>query len=427
MAVNNKPKRARRKGDAPPRKPPNYPDFPLYSHPLGYWSKKIGGKIMHFGRWGRVVNGRMQSLPYDEGWREALKNYKARIDDARLGYISGTVVNAKTAVVEGVTLADVCNEFRTAKQLKFESKGIGKRTYEEYVSTTDRLIKRFGGKRRVDDLGASDFALLRKELADSYGPYRLGNEVQKVRTVFRYALAAGVIDKPVRFGPEFVKPSEAAVRKHRAKMGKRMMEPAECRKLIDAAGGPLKAMILLGLNCGFGNHDCATLPFETENGSKVIDLDSGWIEYARPKTGIERRAPLWPETIKAIKDSIAARPKPKIDADGLVFLLPSGRPWLCRGIANPVSVAASALMKECGIKDKANDNGSKEEKKGFGFYTLRHVFRTVADGSKDQPAIRLIMGHVDQGIDADYRETIDDARLLAVTNHVRAWLFGGAT
>ena len=29
-----------------------YPEFPLYAHPLGYWSKKIEGRIRHFGRWG---------------------------------------------------------------------------------------------------------------------------------------------------------------------------------------------------------------------------------------------------------------------------------------------------------------------------------------------------------------------------------------
>ena len=40
--------RKRRKADARPAKP--YSDFPLYAHPLGYWSKKIKQKIIHFGR-----------------------------------------------------------------------------------------------------------------------------------------------------------------------------------------------------------------------------------------------------------------------------------------------------------------------------------------------------------------------------------------
>ena len=60
----------------------------------------------------------------------------------------------------------------------------------------------------------------------------------------------------------------------------------------------------------------------------------------------------------------------------------------------------------------------------LGFYALRHTFRTVADATKDFPAIRLIMGHADQSIDDVYREGIEDSRLVAVTDHVRQWLFG---
>ena len=58
-------------------------------------------------------------------------------------------------------------------------------------------------------------------------------------------------------------------------------------------------------------------------------------------------------------------------SDGqLVFVTTRGRPWLTRGTANPVSVAARDVMKAVGI-----------HRDGIGFATLRHVFRTVADGA----------------------------------------------
>jgi hypothetical protein len=57
---------------------------------------------------------------------------------------------------------------------------------------------------------------------------------------------------------------------------------------------------------------------------------------------------------------------------------------------------------------------------------LRHVFCTVADAARDPVAIDLIMGHSDPSMGGHYRERIDDSRLRAVSEHVRAWLFGQA-
>ncbi len=63
------------------------------------------------------------------------------------------------------------------------------------------------------------------------------------------------------------------------------------------------------------------------------------------------------------------------------------------------------------------------QRTGRGFYSLRHTFRTIADGCRDFPAINLVMGHADHTVADRYRERIDDARLVAVVGHVREWLF----
>ena len=80
---------------------------------------------------------------------------------------------------------------------------------------------------------------------------------------------------------------------------------------------------------------------------------------------------------------------------------------------SPVSAETVKLLRRLGI------NG----RKGLGFYTLRHTFRTVADGAKDQPAADHIMGHEVAHMSSVYREGIADERLKAVAEYVRGWLF----
>lgn len=387
-----------RKSNRPPKP---YKDFPLSPHASGAWQKKINGRIYYFGRWGRQVKGKLVRLPGD-GWKDALDLFQAQRDDL----YAGRTPRKKRA--GSLQLGDLCNEFFWAKKRKFEAGEITKPTFVRYRNTTDLLIAQFGRERQVDDLASDDFAQLRATMAGRWGPFRLSTEIVNVKSIFKFGYESGLIKTVVRYGPEFVRPSASTLRKHKAKNGKKMFTAEECRKLLDVAPVPLRAMVLLALNAGFGNQDCATLPME------AVDLDSGFVDYARPKTGVERRCSLWPETVAALKEVIEQRPEPNEQAaEGLVFVTPRGKTFITGGIANPISVRIRDLMKKAVI-----------HRKGLGLYTLRHVFRTVADGCRDQPAINHVMGHTDVSMAAQYREGIEDERLQAVANYVRAWLFG---
>ena len=63
------------------------------------------------------------------------------------------------------------------------------------------------------------------------------------------------------------------------------------------------------------------------------------------------------------------------------------------------------------------------KRKGLSFYSLRHTFETIGGAAKDQIAVDAIMGHVTPGMGTTYRDSVDDERLRAVTDHVHAWLF----
>src|SRR5690606_31125749 len=140
---------------------------------------------------------------------------------------------------------------------------------------------------------------------ESRGPVALANQIQRTRSVFKYGFEAGLLERPMRFGTEFRKPSKRSVRQARAARGQRLFEPGEIGKILDAAGVQLRAMVLLGLNCGMGNTDVASLPID------ALDLDGGVLEFPRTKTAIPRRATLWPETVAALRAALDARPEPK--------------------------------------------------------------------------------------------------------------------
>lgn len=392
-----------------PKKP--YPDFPLTPHASGAWQKKIRGKVHYFGKWGRIVNGKLTRIEGD-GWKEALEIYKSKADDLHAG-------RTPRIKGDGLTVADLCNRFLTAKQRQMEAGEIVVRTFSEYRGTTDRLVATFGKSRLVDDLAADDFEALRADMAKLWGPTRLGHEVQKVRMVFKYGFESGLIDKPIRYGPQFKKPSMHVLRKHRAMNGKRMLEADQVRTLLEIAGVSLKAMILLGLNCGFGNADVANLSLSD------VDLAEGWIVFPRPKTGIARRCPLWPETLEAMKAAIAERPKPRDEADSdLVFVTKYGSRWVRTKLKEEsTNGALHTSIDSVGLEFGKLLRAKSLNRPRLGFYALRHTFRTVADATRDFPAVRLIMGHADGSIDDVYREHIDDVRLKAVVEHVRKWLF----
>lgn len=394
---------AKNKGAKAGKKAPT--DFPLTPHKhSNRWCKKIKGKMFYFGPWNDGDPRAAQA---------ALEKWLDQKDDL----LAGRTPRVKT---EGFTVKDLCNRFLTTKRHLVDTGEITSRTFADYHSTCLRIAETFGKNRVVIDLAADDFERLRKQFAKTRGPVALGNEVQRVRTVFKYAYDQGLIAAPIRYGQSFQKPSAKTLRIHRHAKGPRMFEAPELRQLIAAAGVPLKAMILLGINGGFGNADCATLP------RSAIDLDRGWLNYARPKTGIARRCPLWPETVSALRAATDKRPSANGDTDdALAFITKYGASWskapeVGGGDAAAATVVDNPLTKEFRkLLGKLNLH-----RPGLGFYALRHTFETIGGESRDQIAVTAIMGHAPPSNDmsAVYRERISDDRLKAVVNYVRNWL-----
>ena len=82
--------------------------------------------------------------------------------------------------------------------------------------------------------------------------------------------------------------------------GEQMFEAEEIRLILANSQILVKAMVLLGINCGFGNSDCSELAL------KDVDIRRGWIDQSRHKTLVKRRCPLWPETVVALREATQA-------------------------------------------------------------------------------------------------------------------------
>lgn len=368
---------------AKPAKPQS--DFPLFPHASGRWAKKIRGKLHYFGKW--------------DNPEAALTKYLNEKDALHAG-------KKPRLPADTITVKDAVNEFLAHKEALLDAGELSPLTWANYKCATDELIAHMGKTRLVVDLDAQDFAGLRDRMAKKWGVHRLTVTIQHIRSVFKYAFDADLIQRPIRFGPGFKRPTKKTIRLHKAEQGPRLFTADEVRRLIAAAGTPMKAIILLGINCGLGNSDCGNLPLS------AVSLDTGWLDYPRPKTGISRRCPLWPETVQAMREALSGRHEPKRPEDaGLFFITKYGQAWAKDVSDSPVTKETKKLLKALDINGHRN------------FYTLRHTFRTIADEAKDQPAADFIMGHAKEDMAATYRETISDGRLKAVSDHVRGWLF----
>src|SRR5262245_11919893 len=218
-------------------------DFPLGFHPAGYWCKKIRGKIHYFGPRFDPGDPAAAAAAADA----AEKDYNEKAEALHAG-------RKPRPDTGGATVKDLANDYLNAKQALVDAGELSGRTWADYKEVCDIVVSHLGKSRLAADVGPDDFASLRNKVAKKWGPERLGSKlIQYTRSLFKHALDAGLIDRPIRFGPGFKRPSKKTLRLNRASGGPKLLTADEIRRMIAAAGVQLKAMLLLGINCGYGN------------------------------------------------------------------------------------------------------------------------------------------------------------------------------
>ena len=255
-----------------PRKP--WLGFPLTAHGGGQWAKKINGKRHYFGVWAdpdAAYAKFKQQFPY--------------------------LVHGITPPDDDETIGKLLNLYDDKKSKALLHKKIGQRTYDEYMAVAKVIGRELGETRVARSVRQLDL----ERVGDALAIGRNGQPISPVthkrlltfaRMIFRWANRT-FDNVNFKYEDALKSPEKKLIREQRAKAGSRMFEATDLRKLIKAADPTMKAVILMGLNCGFGPTDVIELTTDR--------IKNGFVDYPRPKTAVNRRCPLWQQTLKAIE------------------------------------------------------------------------------------------------------------------------------
>jgi len=256
-----------------PSKP--YADFPMGWHRSGYWCKRILGKLYYFGDRGDVTG------------KTALADFNRRSPYLFAGQDPDDFLS------DGYTLKKLCNDFMAFKEGEVEDGNLSQRTFTDYLGICRTLLASIGKNKDITKIGPGDFDTLLNAFKDGKSPVTVNNFIGRVKVVFNFAVKTSKLTAP-NYGLRFRTISPKVLRLHRKSKPSKEFSVAALQAVLEAADVQMRAIILLGINCGFGNADIGRITFND------IDLESGWHDYARGKTGVDRRCPLWPETIAAV-------------------------------------------------------------------------------------------------------------------------------
>lgn len=261
--------------------------------------------------------------------------------------------------------------------------GVSNLTLAHYRNAL-RAFSNFLGGRPVSTVALDDIISYKRHLRERYAASSFKTRFDLAVSLIRFAQEIGELERwPI---PQEIRKTKAAP------PFRRVFTHDEILRMLDHADATMRACIMLGLNLGYGNHDCGRLRADHIAGS-IIDM-------SRMKTGAERRGWAWPETLDALERS------------GLPLRHRKGGPIVGPG-GDYLGPRFRRLLEGCGIAQARR-----------GFYSLRRTYRTAVDTHPDAPAIDLTMGHTTPGMGRRYVAWISDERLREVSVHARLSVFG---
>jgi len=349
-----------------PRRKTRSDKFPLTLHPTGQYCKKINGKIYYFGT----------------NKKQALQRY---LDQAT--YLHGYPYVTARGFDGSMALKELCDLYLRYQHARVRAGAISARHYTDQVKSLNKLMSFLGKGRRIRAISTLDLQDYKQRLQNAHSTAQKPNShISTLKAMFHWARRNDILERI---------PNIDAVSKGKIVQQQRYtFDFKQIAKLLSLANVQMRAMMWLGLNCGFGCMDCARLKWTD------LDLEKSRVRLPRNKTAVPRDLPLWPETIKALKKV------PRLGV--LVFYTAEGHPWVrtrARTQAdgtvkyttiNAISAMFTRLMTKARIVAP----------KGTGFYALRRTAATLAARSGDPFAVQRLLGHVNLDMATRYVQDV---------------------
>jgi len=350
--------------------------FPLTLHPTGQYCKRIKGKLYYFG--------------VDK--RKALERY---LEQA--AYLHTGKGSKPKFTTDSLSIKTLCNLYLEHQESRAAIGEVKLRYVYDQISLLKDFVKYIGPNRSVSAISTIDLQNYRKKLIKTgKAQYTINNRIAAIKAMYNWAIDNEIISTV---------PNLKAIKKTSpTKIEKPIFTIEQIEKLLDCANEQMSAMILLGLNCGFGCTDCAEIQW------KNLDLKNGRVSFPRGKTGIARNLPLWPETVCALKKV------PKLGE--LVFYTSKGNPWV-RAIRSVDKHGREKYTKEDAVTkqfSKLLKKAKIKTEKGVGFYTLRRTAATLTAKSGDPFAVQRLLGHADLKMATTYVQNISEQTDKAINN-----------
>ena len=350
--------------------------FPLTLHPTGQYCKKIKGKLYYFGTDKKIALQRyLEQAAYLHTGRTLPKNFANN----------------------GITIRTLCNLYLEHQNSNVGAGQITADHYRDQVKGLRLLVRFLGQHCLVSEISTLDLQNYKRKLLKSYSSaHRVNLNIAIMKAMFHWAKKNDILQNI---------PNIDAIGKVKVTQKDRPVFTAkQIQRLLDAADTQMRAMIWLGLNCGFGCTDCAELKWED------LDFENKRVQLPRKKTGIGRNLPLWPETVQAINKV------PKVGER--VFYTSKGNHWV-RTIQNISKDGVIKYTSDNAIAKKFSKLKKKiriKAEKGVGFYTLRRTAATLAAKSGDPFAVQRLLGHADLKMATTYVQDVSEQTDRVINN-----------